>query len=443
MSSANSADIASDLTSTETISIVSEVISYAVGLVMTALLTNHLTSIGYSRVALGIYTLALAYPLLMRGANKTIFSYLGGYFKESAADNALALLSWELKTIVFGSLAFIVLLAITAAALYVFDPVFYHSDYGIVFAFLCLAPLWSCVGVQGNVLLSLKQYRAYFTCNVVSQPVWCTIILGAFIWAYGSLDFSLVMIAYFGSYIITIIGQAMWLKLQPNTVSFSTIWRANISAANLSTWRKYSMELFANAELVRLQNSIGVYLLEFLSADKTAVGLFSVISSIVSLFYLVWTALSTVLTPLISAKIKSTEGKGQLQTILNSINYAQLLLGCAIYAALFFFSRDILKIFGSHYTRAEGLLKVYAAIKLFNMFNSSGITILNYAGSAKTSMSLNACCLILMLTFGSWGAYYYNTPGLMIIAGLSIIAINLVACGLVRHRYGLKVMSVF
>jgi|GEM_PF-3238896 len=442
MSANSSASLTSQMSTTETISIVAEIISYAVGLVVTALLTNHLTAIAYSRVALGMYTLVIVYPLVMRGANRTIFSYLGTYLKESTGADASGLLSWEMRCLLFGTLAFLVLALVVAVVIYIFDPQFFQTSYVIVFAFICLAPFWSIISLQGNILLSFKQYKAYFTCNVVSRPLWLMIILVILVRFFGALDFKLVMVAYFVSYIITIIGQSIWLKIQPNVVGLAAIWNANISKEKESMWRKYSLELFVNLELYNIQATVGVYLLAFFSNNKTAAGVYSVVSSIVNLFLLITAAMSSILSPLIATKISQSKGRQQLQSILNSINLVQLVLGVIIYLIIFFFTKEVLNLFGSHYTTAVFILKIYAGIQLLSMFNFNGLTILNYSGNAKTSMVLNGIMLVLILIFGSLGAYYFNTLGVMVAVGVSSVLVYFIACGVVRKYYGLKVMSL-
>jgi O-antigen/teichoic acid export membrane protein len=431
------------LTSTEMLSIIAEVIAYAVGLVVTAFLTNYLSSIGYSRVALGLYTLALVYPLMMRGANKTVLTYLSQYVSEKNSTKVASFLSWELRCFVWGGIVFIAALAVVATSIYFIDPSFYQSDYGIVLIFICLVPLWAFLGLQGNVLLSLKQYRAYFVCDVVSQPVWCAILLALTVLIHGSLGFTQVIFTYFGSYGISIIGQSIWLGIQPNTKSLIEIWQTNITSADRKTWRGYSLQLFANIELSYMQSSAGVYILQFFASDATAVGLYAVISAVANVFYLIWKAMSTILSALISENASSAKGQALLQSVINSMNLSQLLLGGVVYLVIFFFAGSILNMFGAHYTQVATLLRIYTGIQFLNMFNTSGITILSYAGRAKESVALNVLNLILVLVVGSLAAYYYNTSGLVITLALASFVVSLIACGMVRHYYNIKVMTLF
>ena len=55
--------------------------------------------------------------------------------------------------------------------------------------------------------------------------------------------------------------------------------------------------------------------------------MYSVIISIGNIFYLTYAALTTILTPLIAGNINQPAGQSQLQSVINSINLKQLLIG--------------------------------------------------------------------------------------------------------------------
>jgi O-antigen/teichoic acid export membrane protein len=441
--STTTTNVTSNLSSTEKMSLLCEIISYVTGLLLTALLTNHLSTADYSTVALGVYTLSLVYPFVMRGAYRTVFTYLGTYLSESTSTDANALLAWELRVAVVSGGSVIALLTIASILLYFFDRGFYSTDYSVVLAFLWLLPMMAMKSLQGDVLLCLKQYRAYFVCNVASQPAWCMIIVGLYVLVIGKLDFTIIVCAYLLSYLITVLGQSIWINLQPNTVGFATLWGVSITSADKSIWRKNSLELFASLELVTIQTSIGVYLLKFFTSDPGAIGIYSVVSTIANVFYLVSSALSTILSPLVSEGVSSTAGEAQLQKTVNSINGVQLLLGSILYAVLFVFSDKILLCFGSQYQSASLALRVFSGLCLLTMFVDNGLTILSYSGNANKSMFLNAFCVLLVMISGSLGSYYYDVTGLLIAVGLSIFVANLIACFVVRKLYTIKVATLF
>lgn len=435
--------VTSNLSTTEKMSLICEIISYVVGLVLTALLTNYLSDTRYSTVALAIYTLSLVYPFVMLGAYQTVFTYLGKYLSESTSTDTNALLAWELRVVVVSGGSVIALLTIASVLLYFFDRNFYSTDNSVILAFLWLLPMMAMISLQGDVLLCLKQYRAYFVCNVVSQPLWCMLLVGFFVLVTGKINYTMVLISYLLSYLITVLGQAIWIKLQPNTVSLSTLWGQSISSADKSAWRKSSLELFASLELVTIQGSIGVYLLKFFSSDPGAVGLFSVVSIIANVFYLLSYALSTILSPLVSKGVSTTAGCSQLQSTINSINGIQLLLGSILYAGLFAFTDQILLLFGPHYQSASWALRIFSGLLYLTMFVDNGLIVLNYSGSANKSMVLNALCVVLIVIFGSLGSYYYNVTGLLIAAGLSLFVANLIASLIVRKQYNIRVATLF
>lgn len=431
----------SKLKSTEIMSIVCEVSSYVVGLILTALLTNFLLPVDYSHIVLGIYTLSLVYPLLLRGANKTIFTYLGEYLTASSGTEAKALLSWELHSIVYGALVFMMLTGFTAVAIYLFDPSFYRSGYEVVLGFLCLAPLWGCLSIQGNVLLSMKQYKAYFVCNVLSQPLWCMLVIGIIVWIHGSLDYKLVLGAYFFSYLISVIGEAIWLKVQPNSLSFKAIWDATISTSDKSKWRGYSRQLFINLELQTLLGAVSVYLLEIFSSDANAAGTYNVVYSIAAVIFCFNAALATILTPLISGNIQTTAGQAILQKVTDSINLVQLILGIATFAVIFFYAKDILGLFGAHYESASTSLIVYTGISVLTLFPTNSTTILNYSGDVKTDIYLYLFGVVFVCITGALGSYYDGVMGMLVANALAYLLIAIIGCGIVRSKYNLKVMS--
>jgi O-antigen/teichoic acid export membrane protein len=430
-------------TSTEIKSIVCELSSYVMGLLLTALLTNYLSATDYSRVVLGIYTLVLAYPLLLRGANKTIFTYLGQYFTSSTSTDANALLSWELHSIVYGALVFLILTAFTAITLYVFDPGFYGSGYEVILGFLCLAPLWGCLSIQGNVLLDMKQYKAYFVCNVVSQPLWCLIAVAFFVWVHGSLDYKLVLFAYFFSYIISVVGEGIWLKIQPNVVSFKKIWDANITATDKKKWRGYSVQLFINLELATLLGTVAVYLLEIFSSDANAAGTYNVVLNITEALFAINTALATIITPLISGNIQTTKGQAILQKLTNSINLIQLILGVAAFVVVYLFADQILGLFGAHYENASNALIIFTAISALSLFGANSLTILNYSGDVKDDIYINLFGVIFICIAGGVGSYLYGVTGMLIVTAVAYWLQYIIGSAIVRTKYNLKVMTFF
>ena len=131
----------SELSSSEILSIISEFVAYSVGLVITALMTNYLSTTVYSTVVLGIYSLTLLYPLVTRGSSQAIFTYLGKYITQQDSDDTKSFLAWEQRTLVYGAAVFIGVVIIIGIALLIFAPTFYNTKYSIIFPFLGIAPL--------------------------------------------------------------------------------------------------------------------------------------------------------------------------------------------------------------------------------------------------------------------------------------------------------------
>lgn len=443
MSTTTSTSTSSDLSQSEVISLICNFLAYFIGLGTTSLLTNYLLPVEYSRVVLGIYSVTLLYPLVMRGGNQSIFTYLGQYLKQEDTDSTTAFLAWDLKVLVYGIIVYLFLVISVSLAIYYFDYTYFADSYKVIFAFLCLAPLWAFMSIQGKVLLSLKQYRAYFTCNVISQPFWLLVFLAFYVWQHDALTYRHVIYAYYASYIITIVGLAVWLNVQPNTQSFKTLWQTALSSSLVSEWRKYSFELFINLEISTLQGTVGVYILEIFSGDKTAAGMYAVVTNIAKLYSMVNSALATIITPLISGNVTTSDGQATLQKTINSINVWQIVAGGLIYVATILFAKPILSMFGSHYEQAATILKIYCTFEFLLMFNTNGLVILNYAGDVTKSIILNISILVLILIFGSVAAYFYQLNGFLIAASMSFFVVYLVACGIVRSDYNLKVLSIF
>lgn len=420
-------------------------VGFAFKLLFNAFLARHLSStlFGDFSVALSVFNIISAYMLF--GTATSSLRFFSGYLKKNQHDVAEKYVRWNLRIVFISSFVFLILLAIFTIIILGLHIFHLHDirEYHLVIYFLWLAPI-------GALSLLLT---TYLLCDR-------NIYLGTFFGSAGFYFFGfLLLIPAVYLFNIRLHSDGLWLLMCCIMVTAVIIQllilllRMRVLFANSLSklfdrthddkkyekeWWRVSIKLIFNQLIFLIVTSLDLLLLKIIDPSKEAVGCYAAAMTVAGIIWITQQSIYQFISPQISSLIESSDGKNQLQHLINRTQIINITLNLLLIFIIILLTDPILRFFGPDYLAAKDALWILLLSSLFAVLSTAGPKLLAYSGNENSLLKISIYQILVMLIAGPFLIYFYVMVGAALTALLTWLVRMVFSIYYVRKKLGIK-----
>lgn len=205
-------------------------------------------------------------------------------------------------------------------------------------------------------------------------------------------------------------------------------------------WKKTATHLLIINLEYQLISNIIIFMLEIFGPNEPEVGLFAAILIINNFYYLIFTALVNVITPLISPCC-STKNKHELQRMINSSNALLIPLTLILSAILLFYNKHLMDFFGHYFTTGSRELVTVIIVSAVSTILGMPLQILQLSGNQALLLTPMTIMLLLVAIISPFAIHFYALWGAVYSFSGYLIIFSVWIAIILRRAMGLKTLT--
>jgi O-antigen/teichoic acid export membrane protein len=276
-----------------------------------------------------------------------------------------------------------------------------------------------------NVFLSLISLN-------IAQPVMLLASLWVLSWFGQQFNIHEALFAYILSTVLVLTGQLL--------ISFARLpEKALHSEPRYETqkWSAVAIQLLITSFLTSNLNNLSVVISEIFDPNEANPGVLSAIFTICNSLWLAYSAVSTVVSPLISPAVHRKD-KARLQMIITVGNLTMCAVGILLFLAIVFYGHAILGHFGKSFEEGYDALVVIALVFIFALANGMSLPILQYSGNQSKLIKLTIFGTIFVFVVGGALSHFYGLMGSAIAVCVVQIVTSIWSSYQIRKIFGVR-----
>jgi O-antigen/teichoic acid export membrane protein len=404
----------------------------------------------YGDFSIGINTVWIIAYVLLLGSSMSSIVFVGKYLNMQKLKHAISYTRWNLRVVSAISFMFLLvfsLLIICLIGLHLFN-LHAFEKHNLVIYMLFFAPFIAIPILLSSYLLCGKHIYWYnFFVNGATYFLGALMLLSNIYFFKASIAtveslwfFSLVLFGIIAFWSIFI----AFIKIPNILIPSLSFFLVNQEYDNIraSKWLRTSYNLMMQQILAAVLITINLYIVGFLSTDKTTVGRYSAIITVGTISYYIGMTLCQLVGADIGTFIFKKEKK-KLQKLINNINLGILLITSVMTIAFCFFSKKILGTFGKNYIDVSFPFIIYSAVMFFGAITRFPGIITGFSNNAKYVTKIGALEILILIVSGIPLTYFFGLIGAAISFGIVIVFDTIAFTKIVREKVRIKPLTFF
>jgi O-antigen/teichoic acid export membrane protein len=399
-------------------------LGYLLKYLLNVVLARYLTPSLYGDFNIAIRVLTIIMTCVLLGTHHSAKRFFSSYWNAKDEVNCQKYIDWNIKTVSFSILICVFIAASSFIVMHVLHYLHIKDirSYHLTIYMLWIAPLASIFTLLRSYLVCEDHLVFQQALRNIKKLMYIIFILVMFEFFKVPTDNYMLAIIVFLSFALLILVELVFISKR-TPLLYKSLLRAFPVKFNYhgnQEWKSVSFRLALSSLIFLLVCVTDLIIVEVISPDRNAVGMYAVALTIASSILVIPTNIYSSVKVIINRLSHTNKGRQQIELFIRQLNRVSLCTMLVLAGLIFSFSKLLLLHFGTVYAEAEPALRILVVAFMLIAYSKSAAVVLTYSDHEADLLKISAVDLALLIVLGIILTYYDGIVGTAIATTISV-----------------------